>query len=114
MGDLPTMIFVSPTKLRYARSVGAFDAETLGAFGSGVASGKRGTESISELPQLEDVDCSTIKRGADAYEEEEGADDIVAEILEEERRAREAREAELAAELGSGAAIDSSGGSSKP
>ena len=97
--DLPTMIFLSPQKLKWARSVGAFDAETLGAFGAGVAAGRKGTNTLSELPTLEDVDCATVKRGADALEiEEDGADDIMAEILEEERRAREEREAALAAE----------------
>ena len=97
--DLPTMIFLSPQKLKWARSVGAFDAETLGVFGAGVAAGRKSTNTLSELPTLEDVDCATVKRGADAVEiEEDGADDIMAEILEEERRAREEREAALAAE----------------
>jgi len=97
--DLPTMIFLSPTKLKWARAIGAFDADNLGGFGSAVAAGKRGTNSIAELPTLEDVDCATVKRGAAAYEEvDDGADDIMKEILEEERREREAREAELAAE----------------
>jgi len=108
--DLPTMIFVSPTKLRWARAVGAFDAETLGGFGSLVAAGKKATETLDALPTLEDVDCATMKRGAAAYEEvDDGADDIMAEILEEERREREAREAEMAAE-GIAAAADGGGG----
>ena len=101
--DLPTMIFVSPQKLKWARSVGAFDQETLSAFGNRVVAGRQSTNSLSELPQLDpEVDCATVKRGAEAYvEEEDGADDIMAEILEEERRKREALEAELAAEKGS-------------
>jgi len=99
--DLPTMLFLSPSKLKWARSIGAFDVETLGGFGSLVAAGKKATNSLSELPSIEEVDCSTIKRGAAAYEEvDDGADDIMKEILEEERREREAREAELAAEGG--------------
>jgi len=102
--DLPTMVFLSPAKLKWARAVGAFDAETLGAFGSMVAGGRKGTESLDALPALGDVDCATVKRGADAVAEEDGdAADIMAEILEEERRAREAREAELAAERGASA-----------
>jgi hypothetical protein len=46
------------------------------------------------------VPCSLIRpsSGADAVVEDDGADDIMAEILEEERRAREEREAALAAE----------------
>jgi len=96
--DLPTMIFLSPQKLKWARSVGAFDVETLGNFGNRVAAGRVSTNSVSELPTLEEVDCSTVKRGADAVVEDDGADDIMAEILEEERRAREEREAALAAE----------------
>jgi hypothetical protein len=97
--DLPTMVFLSPQKLRWARSVGAFDIETLSGNGNAVAAGRRSTEELKELPRPDEVDCATVKRGADAYvEEDEGADDIMAEILEEERREREAREAELAAE----------------
>ena len=96
--DLPTMIVLSPSKLKWARSIGAFDAETLGAFGGGVATGRQRTELIDALPPLSDVDCASIKRGAELYEEEEdGGDDILAEILEEERKEREAREAEAAA-----------------
>ena len=96
--DLPTMIVLSPSKLKWARSIGAFDAETLGAFGGGVATGRQRTEPIDALPPLSDVDCASIKRGAELYEEEEdGGDDILAEILEEERKEREAREAEAAA-----------------
>jgi len=102
--DLPTMVFLSPQKLKWARSVGAFDVETLGNYGNRVAAGRVSTNTLSELPQLEEVDCSTVKRGADAVVEDDGADDIMAEILEEERRAREEREAALAAEGGAEAA----------
>jgi protein disulfide-isomerase A6 len=103
--DLPTMVYLSPTKLKWARAIGAFDAETLGGFGSLVAAGKKATNDISALPSIDEIDCSTVKRGAAAYEEEvdDGADDIMKEILEEERREREAREAELAAEGGEAA-----------
>jgi len=112
--DLPTMVFVSPTKLKWARSVGAFDVETLGAYGSSVAAGRKSTEQLDAMPTLDEVDCATVKRGAAAYaEEDEGADDIMAEILAEEARAREEREAALAAELGSAAAAESSGGTQK-
>lgn len=172
------MVFLSPSKLKWARSVGAFDVETLSAFGTGVANGRKATNSrkcsdpphrpsachaspplawtaaarcsctavrfgciaVSELPALEEVDCATVKRGADAYVEEEdsAADDIMAvrsavttlsqpcdsltptivsarsralplasqEILEEERKAREEREAALAAEAGTEAPKD--------
>ena len=102
--DLPTMIYLSPAKLRWARAVGAFDVETLGAFGNRVAAGRQATNELSAMPTLEDVDCATVPRGGEAVEEEDGADDIMAEILEEERRAREEREAELKAELGAAAA----------
>ena len=114
--DLPTMIFLSPSKLKYARSVGAFDAETLSAFGTGVANGRKSTNDLGALPTLEEgVDCSTVKRGAEAYaEEEEGADDIMAEILEEERRKREELEASLAAEgVAAAAAAADKGGKKK-
>ncbi|EOD15548.1 hypothetical protein EMIHUDRAFT_245743 [Emiliania huxleyi CCMP1516] len=38
--------------------LGAFDAETLGAFGNGVAAGRRATESIDAVPALQEVDCA--------------------------------------------------------
>jgi len=105
--DLPTMIFISPTKLKWARAVGSFDVENLGGFGSQVAAGRKATETLETMPELDDVDCATVKRGAAAYaEEDEGADDIMAEILAEEARAREEREAELAAEQGNLAAAE--------
>ena len=113
--DLPAMIFLSPQKLRWARSVGGFDVESLSSFGNKVAAGRASTNSLSTLPPLEDVDCSTVPRGADAaVEEEDGADDIMAEILEEERKAREEREAALAAEgVDAAAAAASDSGSKK-
>jgi hypothetical protein len=95
--DLPTMVILSPSKLKWARSIGAFDLETLSVFGSSVASGRTRTDPISELPPIEDVDCSTMVRGGEVFEEETPLDDdTLAEILEEERKEREAREAELA------------------
>ena len=110
--DLPTMIYLSPQKLRWARSVGAFDVETLSAFGNAVAAGRRSTSELSALPALEEVDCATVARGGEGIVEDDGADDIMAEILEEERKAREAREAELAAE-GAKAAAEGGGGGGK-
>mmetsp|Transcript_6246 Transcript_6246/g.19984 ORF Transcript_6246/g.19984 Transcript_6246/m.19984 type:complete len:449 (+) Transcript_6246:1202-2548(+) len=103
--DLPTMLVLSPGKARWARSVGAFDAETLGAFANGVAAGRRATESIDAVPALQEVDCATVARGADAVAEDDAlGDEIMAEILEEERREREAREAEAAAAAAAAAA----------
>jgi hypothetical protein len=105
--DLPTMLVLSPSKLRWARSIGSFDAETLGAFGSAVASGRKPTETIATLPPLLPIDCAALPRGAAAVEEDDPlGDEIMAEILEEERREREAREAaaaEAAAADGAGA-----------
>lgn len=105
--DLPTMLVLSPSKLRWARSIGSFDAETVGAFGSAVASGRKPTETIAAIPPLQPIDCAALPRGAAAVEEDDplGAE-IMAEILEEERREREAREAavvEAAAASGAGA-----------
>ena len=101
--DLPTMLVLHPSKLRWARAVGAFDAETLGAFGTGVASGRTRTDELQSLPTLQEVDCATVKRGAEAYvaeEEDSLSEDILAEILEEERLQREEREAAAAAAKG--------------
>ena len=42
--------------------LGAFDAETLGAFGNGVAAGRRATESIDAVPALQEVDCASVAR----------------------------------------------------
>lgn len=90
--DLPALVVMSPSKLRWARNVGAFDAESLAVFGAGVASGRQRTEEMKALPPIEEVDCATVPRGGAAVEEEEPlGDDILAEILEEERREREAR-----------------------
>lgn len=105
--DLPTVLVLSPSKLRWARSIGSFDAETVGAFGSAVASGRKPTEAIAAIPPLQPIDCAALPRGAVAVEEDDplGAE-IMAEILEEERREREAREAavaEAAAAAGAGA-----------
>jgi len=98
--DLPTMVVLSPSKLRWARAIGAFDAETLGTFGGGVATGRVGTNPMQALPPLEEgVDCASLARGGGVVEEDSLGDEIMAEILEEERREREAREAELKAEL---------------
>ena len=104
--DLPALVVVSPSKLRWARAIGAFEASTLGAFAMGVAKGSRGTDALSALPTLDEVDCATVPRGAAAAASEDDplGDEIMAEILEEERREREAREAELAA-----ASVESSG-----
>jgi protein disulfide-isomerase A6 len=103
--DLPTMVVLSPSKLRWARAIGAFDAETLGTFGGGVATGRVGTNPMQALPPLDEgVDCATINRGIEAVEDDSLGDEIMAEILEEERREREAREAELAAASAAGAA----------
>lgn len=45
---------------------------------------------------LQEIDCSSLPRGAEALPEETPLDeDFMAEILEEERKAREAREAEV-------------------
>ena len=106
--DFPTMIFLSPSKLKYAKSVGAFDADTLSTFGNAVANGRKSTSDLRELPALaEGVDCSVVKRGAEAYaEEDDGADDIMAEILEEEKRKREELEASLKAESAAAPAAD--------
>mmetsp|Transcript_10885 Transcript_10885/g.23080 ORF Transcript_10885/g.23080 Transcript_10885/m.23080 type:complete len:774 (+) Transcript_10885:35-2356(+) len=98
--DLPAFIVLSPSKLKWARAIGAFDADTLGTFGTGVATGRIRTNEIKELPKLEEVDCASLPRGAGALPEETPLDeDFVAEILEEERKEREAREAELAASM---------------
>ena len=96
--DLPALIVLSPSKKRWARAVGTFDAQTLENYGMSIAKGTRGTSSISSIPTLEDVDCSTVPRGANTIPQEDDAlgDEIMAEILEEEKREREAREAELA------------------
>jgi len=98
--DLPTMIVLSPSKLKWARAVGAFDETTLGAFGTGVATGRIRTDPISELPTLEAINCAEMMRGAEELEPETPLDDdFMAEILEEERKKKEALEAELAASM---------------
>jgi len=103
--DLPAFVVLSPSKLKWARAIGAFDEATLGAFGTGVATGRIRTNDVAALPTLEEVDCATLPRGAEALPEETPLDDdFMAEILEEERKEREAREAEVAASMGAAAA----------
>lgn len=105
--DLPTMLVLSPSKLRWARSIGSFDAETLGAFGSAVASGRKPTETISSIPPLQTIDCASLPRGAAAVEDDDPlGDEIMAEILEEERREREARETAAAESAAAGASTE--------
>jgi len=86
--DLPALVVLSPSKLKWARNVGAFDGESLGVFASSVASGRQRTDEMKELPPLEDVDCATVQRGAPMEEETPMDEDMLAEILEEERLAR--------------------------
>ena len=50
--DLPALVVMSPSKLRWARNVGAFDAESLGVFGAGVASGRTRTNEMQSLPPV--------------------------------------------------------------
>ena len=54
--DLPTMIALSPSKKRWARSIGGFNADTIGAFGTGVATGRIRTDEIESLPMPDEVE----------------------------------------------------------
>jgi len=96
--DLPSMVIISASKGRVANLMGAYSEDGLNSFAIGVIKGRIQTHEVAQLIEPTDVDCSTVTRPGDyVAEEEDYGDDIVAEILEEERKKQEALEAALEA-----------------
>ena len=94
----------SPKKQRFAGFVGVFKVESVKDLLLGVMTGRVKTKPVYQNPTVGDVDCTAIKEAAAAgldeevFEDEEDMGDLMAEILAEERRAKEELEAEVARE----------------
>ncbi|OWZ20115.1 hypothetical protein PHMEG_0005524 [Phytophthora megakarya] len=101
--QMPTLAVYSPAKQRYATNVGLFDEENASAFLKSVLSGSIGTAPIGDVPQLGE-ECSfdeiqEVAIGADgATEDDEDLDDMLSEILSDEKLQRDELEKELKAE----------------
>jgi hypothetical protein len=98
-------VVYAPKKGRYASFVGSLSDEALNDFLAGVLSGRIGTKPMSAPPLPADIDCTTFKRdgsvdGDEVAVEEDDTDmgDMMAEILADEKREREERDAKAEAE----------------
>jgi hypothetical protein len=52
LNSLPTVVVISQTKKKFVNLVGIFDDKSITSFLDGVLSGKHGTSSFQELPQV--------------------------------------------------------------
>jgi hypothetical protein len=92
--QMPTLAVYSPAKQRYATNVGLFDEENGAAFLKSVLSGSIGTAPIGDLPELGE-ECSLdeiqeVAVGADSLsEEDDDLDDMLREILSDEKQQRD-------------------------
>ncbi|KAG7394514.1 hypothetical protein PHYBOEH_005067 [Phytophthora boehmeriae] len=102
--QMPTVAVYSPSKQRYATNVGLFDEENVAAFLKSVLSGSIGTAPIGNVPQLGQEcsfdDIQEIAVGADGVtaEDDEDLDDMLSEIISDEKHQRDELEKELASE----------------
>merc|ERR1711865_507009 len=102
---VPTVIVYAPKKGRYASFVGSLSDEGLQEFLAGVLSGRIGTKPMSTPPVPGDMDCSKYVRDgggeAEAVEEDDtDMGDMMAEILADEKREKEERDAKAKKEEG--------------
>ncbi|GMF36971.1 unnamed protein product [Phytophthora lilii] len=98
--QMPTLAVYSPSKQRYATNVGLFDEENAAAFLKSVLSGSIGTAPIGAVPELGDEcafeDIHEVAVGADGVpEDDEDLDDMLSEILADEKKQHDALEQEL-------------------
>merc|ERR1712216_845502 len=101
----PTLLVLSPSKLKYAQLVGQYDVSTMATFVEGVKSNRIGTRDISAVPSFASEECKTVQRGEVFEEETSLDDDFMAEILAEEKAKQQAmEEAEKAAQAEIGGA----------
>jgi len=97
---VPTMVIVSPKKLRYAEMVGRFEEDAIKSFLAGVLHGKIKTGPISVIPEPETNDCAAVhKLNAEAaveapVEEDAEADALMREMLAEAEAKAKAAAAE--------------------
>jgi len=92
--DMPTLVILSPKKLRLAKLVGKYDVAGLSTFAGGVLSNRVPTAAITVVPKLES-DCSQVYNVQDSEADQALEDDILAEILAEEKARKQALEEEL-------------------
>jgi thioredoxin-like negative regulator of GroEL len=52
LNSLPTVVVISQSKKKFVNLVGIFDEKTISSFLDGVLSGKHGTSSFQDLPQV--------------------------------------------------------------
>jgi hypothetical protein len=52
LNSLPTVVVISQTKKKFVNLVGMFDDKSIASFLDGVLSGKHGTSSFQDLPQV--------------------------------------------------------------
>ncbi|CAI5719234.1 unnamed protein product [Hyaloperonospora brassicae] len=101
--QMPTLAVYAPSKQRYATKVGAFDEESATVFLKSVLAGSISTAPIKSVPQLSD-ECSLdeiqgVAIGADDATEDDGdMDDMLREILSDEKQQRDELEKELKSE----------------
>uniref|UniRef100_H3GU45 Thioredoxin domain-containing protein n=1 Tax=Phytophthora ramorum TaxID=164328 RepID=H3GU45_PHYRM len=101
--QMPTLAVYSPAKQRYATNVGLFDEENASAFLKSVLSGSIGTAPIGDVPSLGE-ECSfdeiqEVAVGADGTDEDdEDLNDMLSEILSDEKQQRAELEKELKSE----------------
>ncbi len=56
LNSLPTVIVISQTKKKFVNLVGMYDDKSIASFLDGVLSGKHGTGSFQDLPQV----CASV------------------------------------------------------
>ncbi|CAH0491546.1 unnamed protein product [Peronospora farinosa] len=102
--QMPTLAVYSPSKQRFATNVGVFDEENASAFLKSVLSGSISTAPIGDVPEL-DEECSfdeihDVAEGVDGITEDDtDLDDMLNEILFDEKQQRDELEKELKSEL---------------
>jgi hypothetical protein len=99
---LPTVVALSPRKLRYVTMIMPFGEDGILNFLTGVKSGRISTGPIGDIPTPKEVDCAAAHEEVRALEAAMGGDeddgdmeDMMAEILAEEAREREALAAKI-------------------
>lgn len=93
----PTIIVISPKKMKYAQMLGGFTSDGISSFITGALGGRQRLFELQALPTINpDDDCAAAHKVEEVYEEEVDLDDIMSEILEDEKNEREAAEEEAA------------------
>ncbi len=64
LNSLPTVVVISQTKKKFVNLVGMYDDKSIAAFLDGVLSGKHGTSSFLDLPQVPPAVAPVLQRAA--------------------------------------------------